>query len=675
MTNYKRLLNKGGLPAGSRPLLRGGLLRSRSGARGLLALGLLLGAGAGRAQTLEELKSRYPGDYEVVLDRSSVTRFYLEGGVPKAETKIVEKHMILDDRANGNGYNKFAVYHGDFDSVAHLEAYTDVPDGKSTRRIKVTDIKTEDAKDEEVFYDDIKKSEFDFPSLTAGAITYVSYTKTEKDLHLFSPFYFVHYLPVVHESYSVTFPSDMDVRFDIKNDSTHLIHIDKDEKGREHGLTFTATDVKPITETEGAPSPAWYEPHAIVRLGSYKGDDGAKVPFLENTKDLYHWDYGFISHLDSAGNIALKPLVDSLTRGLATPRAKAASIYSWVQHHIRYVAFENGLEGFTPRPAALVCDRRFGDCKDMASLLTAMCRVAGLNAYFTWIGTRDIPYDYADVPLPICDNHMISVFKDGDQWTFLDGTDPNCIFGYPSAFIQGKQALIAISPTEFKIIRVPVVKADSSQVTDSTFISWTGSGLHGYSSVYYRGYFGSEACNSLLFRDSVDTRNYVKSRMGKASNKFILGDYSIHYLGEADKTVNIQASWDVPGYGKMLGTELYINLNLEKFFVPGNRVDTAKRKVPIERGEYETTVDQYTLFDIPQGYTLNYLPKNYHYDDDQLAFSIEYTSTDSRVICRQRWINKSLMLEPDYFPKFNEAIRQILNQYKEQLVFVKKNGL
>lgn len=638
----------------------------------LLALGSMVTWSAAGAQTLDELRALYPGDGAVVLDYRSDTRLFLQDGVPRAETKITEKLMFLDDKAGGGEYNKFSVYHGDFSAIDNLEAYTEVPDGSHFSRIKVKEIKTEDASDRDVFYDDVKRSVFDFPALTKGAIAYVSYTETQKELHLFSPFYFIRYLPVVHEAYTVTYPSGMQVLFDVRNDSSRLIQIARDDKGRERSLSFSADHVRPDRSFDGAPSAAWYEPHVIVRLGSYTNDKGDKTPFLENVNDLYAWDYGFIRSLDNTSDPRLHTLVDSLTGGVKDPEDKARAIYHWVQHHIRYVAFEDGLEGFVPRPAGLVCSRRFGDCKDMASLLTALLQIAGLDGHFTWIGTRDIPYDHTDLPVPLCDNHMICTLRIGDRWIFLDGTDPNCIFGFPSAFIQGKQALVAISPTEFKALRVPVIRPDSSLVTDSTFLTWTGSGVQGRSSVYYNGYYGTDVCDHLLFRDTTDARDYVKYRMGKGSNKFILNDYSIRYLDDERKLVNIRAGFDIPGYGQTVGDELYINLNLEKFFNGRDLIDTAQRKVPLEH-EYESKIDQYTIFNIPEGYELNYLPKDFDYSGPVMDFSIRYTSQSGKIICRQEFSDKTMLMTADDFTIWNGAIKQILNRYKEQLVFVKKN--
>ena len=76
-----------------------------------------------------------------------------------------------------------------------------------------------------------------------------------------------------------------------------------------------------------------------------------------------------------------------------TDEAKARRIYKWVQQNIKYVAFEDGMEGFIPRDASLVCSRRYGDCKDMASILTKMLQYSGVEACFVWIGTRSLPYE------------------------------------------------------------------------------------------------------------------------------------------------------------------------------------------------------------------------------------------------------------------------------------------
>ncbi len=69
------------------------------------------------------------------------------------------------------------------------------------------------------------------------------------------------------------------------------------------------------------------------------------------------------------------------------------------------------MRGLIPHPASYVCEKRYGDCKDMANLIVSMLHMAGVNnAYHTWIGTRDLPFKYTEFPTPIVDNHMIATY-------------------------------------------------------------------------------------------------------------------------------------------------------------------------------------------------------------------------------------------------------------------------
>lgn len=620
-------------------------------------------------QTTEEVAGKYPNEMAVMTKFNRETRIFFKDGQPVAESAEEVEMMMLDDRANGI-YNKYYIYHGIFDELKDIEAYTRVPDGSKYRKIKVNDIKTENAISRGIFYDDVKQSMFDFPSLVKGAVAYAAHKEYHKDVHLLSPFYFASYMPVMESKFTVTFPADMDVRYIIRNDRQQSVRVTADKKGRQRSLEFSASDVKLIDRFGNGPTRAYYEPHVIIYVASYKDDNGNTVPFLGSVEDLYRWNHGYLKGINETPSPVLKQLADSLTAGGGTEKDKARRIYQWVQDHIKYVAFEEGLEGFIPRQAADVCLKKYGDCKDMTSLLTALLQLAGLDAHFTWIGTRDIPYDYTEVPLPIVDNHMICAVKIAGEWMFLDGTDPNCEFGFPTHAIQGKQALIAFNENKYEIVRVPEIEAAKTRLVDSTFISISDKGIKGNTSAYFYGYFGNDVFNSLQYRDGKDTREFVKEKLAKASNKYILGDYRVRPMGRENKSVNLQASFEIPDYGKRLGDEYYINLNLDKFYA-GASIDTAKRKIPVENN-FRYTITQHTVLELPATYSVDYLPKNFNYSDPLLDLSIEYTKDANRVIATQQIKSNVLFLQPGDFARWNAAVKELGNQYKEQLVLRKK---
>lgn len=621
------------------------------------------------AQSADEVLEKFPGELAVILNYNRDVRIFFKDNQPVAETKEEVQILVLDDKANGI-YNKYKIYHSSFEEIKDIEAYTKMPDGNKYKKIKVTDMKTETSTSSGIFFDDSKETTFDFPSMMKGSVSTVAHTQFLKDAHLLIPFYFTSYMPVVNAKFTVSFPSDLDLHYIIKNNETENVKMTEDKKSRQTVYTFTSTDTKYKDRYGDGPSRAHYEPHVIIYIASYKNVNGDKVNYLADVKDLYNWNYTFLKNINTEPSSVIKHLADSLTNGVSSEREKAKAIYSWVQQHIKYVAFENGLEGFIPRQAGDVCTKRYGDCKDMASLLTALLKEAGLKAYFTWIGTRSIPYSYTEVPLPITDNHMISTVRIGDEWIFLDGTDPNCIFGLPSQFIQEKQALVSIDEKEFKLLTVPVVKVEKNYITDSTLIQINDNGIKGTSSVYYNGYFGIDAYNSLLYRDEKDTKEYVKAQLSKGSNKFILGDYTVNRVNPEQKIINLKTNFEIPDYSKKIADELYINLNLNKSSF-SSLIDTVKRKIGVDN-DFMFQLKNYTILDVPKDFEVSYMPEGHHYKNDLFSFNIKYSLKDNKVIAEQEFKSECMLLQPKDFSKWNETVKEIANQYKQQIVLKKK---
>lgn len=614
------------------------------------------------------MQQLFPGQLAAFTKCNRLVNIKFNDGKLVAESEEENEMIILDDRAQGV-YNRYTTYHGSFDELKELEASTSIPDGGKYKKIKVTEFKTQHSPSNGIFYDDVKETSFDFARLSTGALCNVRIKELLTDIHLLTGYHFYTYLPTGKFSFTVAAPQNVDFKYILKNNQDSTITVNTYKKGKTNYYEFTAVNIKTKERFSSAPAARYYEPHVIVYVAGYTDND-VYVPVLSKVEDLYAWNYKFIKNVNAAPSTVLKHLADSLTSGVQSPLEKTRRIYSWVQQHIKYVAFEQGLEGFVPRQAEDVCNKRYGDCKDMSSLITALLKLAGVDAYYTWIGTRSIPYRYDEVFLPITDNHMISTANIDGKWYFLDGTDPNCIFGFPSSGIQGKQALVSISDKDYKLLEVPVIPTDASITEDSTFIAFENDGIKGRMRVAYSGYFGVDLMNSLLYKHGDDERDYVKYRMGKASNKFIMGDYAITKTDPDNKKVTIAANFEVPGYGKKIADEIYINLNLEKFY-NGAVIDTSRRKSPIEN-DYGYVIKQHTVLNIPEGYTVSYQPKDFGYSNDVFDFSIQYKQVNNSVIASQVVKVKPLYIFASQFAEWNIAVQKLTSQYKEQVVLKKK---
>lgn len=82
-------------------------------------------------------------------------------------------------------------------------------------------------------------------------------------------------------------------------------------------------------------------------------------------------------------------LAKGLTRGLTTPKSKVAAIFRWVADEIRYVGLEFGIHSLKPHAVGEVLARRFGDCKDKATLLVALLAEVGVPAQVALVRTAE----------------------------------------------------------------------------------------------------------------------------------------------------------------------------------------------------------------------------------------------------------------------------------------------
>lgn len=618
-----------------------------------------------KAQDFETLRKQFPDEKAVLLNRVFEYNINLKNGVPHVESRELQQieYLLGSATAYMGGYG---FSHSDFHKLVSYDAFTQAPDGK---KLKVSDFTTNDDKAGFVFYDDVKETSFHFPAVEPGAIGNLKVAWDNKDPHLLSPFYFTAYMPVINSELKITVSKDISLKYRFIGQDTSNIKVNIESKGHNKIYSFQYKNCPADKSYHNAPGFAWYSPHVVFYLDSYKDDKGNTVPYLSNIDDLYHLNYSYLKNVNTEVTPAVKHIVDSLTNGLHTEEAKARSIYSWVQGNIKYVAFEDGMGGFIPRDAQLVCTRRFGDCKDMASILTEMLNAAGVKAYFTWIGTRDLPYKFTQTPLPLVSNHMICTIKLGEKYVFLDGTDPTCVFGMPSSGIQEKEAMIAIGENEYKVLNVPIVEKNKNMLVDSTWLEMGANGIKGHIKRDVKGYFAMEMHGKLMYWNRNKMDEYMKDEFERGSNKFKLDTFYVDKKQSAGE-LSMYANFTLPDYGKKLGDDYYVNINLFKFF-QNEQIDYPKRKVPVEQN-FNFEKKYVTLFKVPDGYKVSYLPPSKAYHNKVWGFDVKYEQKGNYVIMTQEFDNDNLMLAADGFDQWNKVLENLYPLYKETLSLAKK---
>jgi Domain of Unknown Function with PDB structure (DUF3857)/Transglutaminase-like superfamily len=593
---------------------------------------------------------------------------------PIATSEIVNEVEILNEN-NLNGFSSDEVYHSFFSELKKIKAYTLLPNGKGGfKEIEVENFQVSSAGSNSVFYDDAKKTSFTYPKLVKNARTRTEYTHFHKDAHFLGSFYMQNHLPAEELYFEVETPKDMEMNFVYKGKKVDWVLESTEENRNSITYKFSAKNVPKLKVQPMSLGYSYYLPHIIPIIKSCRSNKKKELKnFLAGPADLYKYYYTHIAQLNITEDENINSIVKEVIKNKTDDFQKASAIYKWVQTNIKYVAFEDGMGGFVPRQAKDVCSKRYGDCKDMASILVAMYRSAGFKAYCTWVGTRQIPYTYADVPTPAVDNHMICAMYIKDKMYLVDGTHDNIPFGYAPQSIQNKECLIGINPDSFLIFKVPKALASQNVVYDTTFAKLVGNTIEGNVSIQYNGFSAWDLNYYYKMAGEQKKDEFIKSRTSRGSNKFLATDGKVIVQEDGERKMFVNTKYTIADYLQTAGDEVYVNLNFIKN-LSAQKIDEKEQSEAADN-QFANTDYQIVYFDIPEGYDVTYLPATKEAKkQDHWKYKIEYKQEKNRIV-QTKFIQYDLVdIESNQIVNHNMLIDDLNEQYNESIILKKKKN-
>ncbi len=618
------------------------------------------------APEVEYYREKYVNAHMIRLQQETNLTISLRSGQLEIDQSHVEEDLYLDAAAVSN--SRRSLNFSSFFEMEDIKASSYLYENNRYREYKVQDYKQKDELDNS-FHDDTRSVNFIFPGLQKGAKSRLEYSEKIKDPRFLMPFYFGDYFPIANNTFTVTVDKDISLRFLKFNTEGLELEFKEEEKRGKRIYTWKALNVKQYEDEAGSPTFKKVIPHVVPVISSYV-HNGQTVKILEDVNDLYAWYSSLVKDLNrSEEDEELVKLVDEITAGKETELEKVRAIYYWTQKNIKYIAFEYALGGFIPREANEVFKKKYGDCKDNSSILHEMLSIAGIEGRLTWIGTRSIPYTYRELPTPLVDNHMILAYQTKERTYYLDATGRYISLEYPSSFIQGKEALIAQGDKGFTVETVPVMSADRSAVMEHTVLKIDGSDLRGSTKAEVTGYNKTE-----LFRELEEISNpakieeYYNAIFEKGNNRFLISSFEEHNKYEYDLDFILDYDFEIKGYAKEIGDEIYLNLNLNRSLSPYRAL---KDRVNEMEYEYHNTLSYSTVLEIPAGYEVEYLPANEKFENDLIESSISYTQKDNKIIYEHKTQFNFLLLDLEQQKRVNNLIDKAEKAYKEVIILKK----
>ncbi len=146
----------------------------------------------------------------------------------------------------------------------------------------------------------------------------------------------------------------------------------------------------------------------------------------------------------------IKSLADRLVANSENRMDSLNAIFSFMSDSITYVALQIGRGDFHPQPCASVINKRLGDCKDQSTLLSALYRAVGVDAYPALVSTDDFPQVGNLNPWPGWFNHAITAIKTDDGDLLLDPGDPRMALSTISPALRNKYYLVCDGISQLK---------------------------------------------------------------------------------------------------------------------------------------------------------------------------------------------------------------------------------
>jgi len=560
-------------------------------------------------------------------------------------------------------------------SVAFSEMYND------NETITDIDVKIEDKKAkwitpscdyysiDNIFYSDARICRVSIPLEKKGSRSEISLVKTYKDPRYFCTVYFTESYLTESKTVSFVIPKWMKLEIKEFNFDGYTIRKTKtfDQKADADVLTYELKNMPAYKSEPYSPGGSYSQPHLLILCKEAQTNNGSTV-YFNTLGDLYKWYRQLVLNIGDDKSL-LQQKANEITAGATDDIQKIKKVFNWVQHNIRYIAFEDGIAGFKPAKANDVLNKKYGDCKGMANLTRGLLQALGYDARLCWIGTNHIAYDYS-TPSMAVDNHMICALLYKGKKYFLDATETNIGFDEYAERIQGRQVLIE-DGDKYILDRVPSVTPEQNIQLEKIALTFDGTeNLQGTVNISYKGESRSDLLMRIQGTKKDNLQKSLSDYLAEQNNNYEIIDLNTGALLGIDSVLHIKYNVKHKGAASSFGKEIYLEADYRKE-LDGFTIDTANRSLDVML-PYKINLVTESLISVPAGYKIGQLPANKEWKHPNIYVAISYNKKGDKIEYKKQIKVPDIMLKKKSFSEWNKLIKELSTYYREQIIFEKQ---
>jgi hypothetical protein len=389
----------------------------------------------------------YLGHVTVRTDRSAVDEF-------------TKRFKILTASAINLLSQQHEIFVEGMETLETVDAFTEKPDGTRVP-VDPANILTRDAVTglQSTFSRDMKQRTVIFQDVQVGD-TLVLTQRKETRRGLFPGQYFAHdgfprTTPFVSAEIVIESPTELDLQ--VRTTSTALTDRVEDVGNlRRHTIRLARTAF------------------SLPEARSVSAVDVDPMVFVSTFKSYVEMGraYGEAAFPKAAVTPEIAALAEEITKGIDDRRQQAMAIDAWMKKNIRYVGVYLANGRVVPHDAATVLRNKFGDCKDKATLMSALLAAKGIASEHALINFGDT-YTLPEPPTMAALNHAILYLPEFDLYD--DPTAQFAAFGVLAAETYDKP-LVRVSPNGAILDHTPPMKPQDHVASLHTLIKVAADG-------------------------------------------------------------------------------------------------------------------------------------------------------------------------------------------------------
>ena len=356
---------------------------------------------------------------------------------------------------------------------------------------------------------------------------------------------------------------------------------------------------------------------------------------------------------------AIREAYADIVAPLSDPRDERAiirAVYDFVVSRTRYVGLEFGIHSFKPYPVDKVLARRFGDCKDKASLMHALLKVGGIDSRITLLRMKRRG-QLADYPASLAVfDHAILYIPGHDL--FLDGTAEHHGTGELPSQDTGASVLVVDPTGPASLATIPELVASHNSATAIHEVEIAASGearlkghvtRTGQLAPTYRRTYLAEAGRAQIF-----SRSWSRQFPGLSVRSLDVSDPAA-----IESPFTLAFDLSIPGFARPSSDGLVVlPLGQRQSYVAA-LAPLSSRKLPLQL-PFASTQSQTFRLSLPEGHAAQKLPPPVTIDTPHLAFERRCERLgDGRLEFTVRFTLKTARVETADYAAFREALSHV----------------